>query len=90
MAESFEEEKNAAKENIITWLNEAEEKADELWNKNQDQVRLYFKGNDERKPIGIFPQEDSALSSVWIRQSPSKETPQWLSLSGNKINLWKR
>ena len=63
MTENFEEEKNTAKKNIITWLNEAEEKADELWNKDQDQVRLYFKGSDERKPIGIIPQEAMPIFS---------------------------
>jgi len=48
-------EKAEAKQNIIAWLKEAEEKADELWNKGQEQVKQYFKGNDERKTIGIIP-----------------------------------
>ena len=56
MSTKYETEKIEAKQNIITWLKEAEEKADELWNKNQEQVKLYFKGNDERKAIGIIPE----------------------------------
>ena len=39
-------EKEVFRQNIINWLQEAEEKADELWNKDQNQVKLYFKGND--------------------------------------------
>ena len=56
MVDTLEAEKAAARQNILTWLKEAEEKADELWNKDQDQVKLYFKDNDERKSIGIIPQ----------------------------------
>lgn len=37
-------EKEVFRQNIINWLQEAEEKADELWNKDQNQVKLYFKG----------------------------------------------
>lgn len=53
----LETEKAEARQNTIAWLNEAEEKAEELWNKNQDQVKLYFKENDERKVVGIIPEE---------------------------------
>ena len=54
MTDFLEIEKAEAKHNIIAWLKEAEEKADELWNKDQEQVKKYFKGTDERKPIGII------------------------------------
>lgn len=43
------------------WIKEAEEKADELWNKDQEQVRLFFKGNDERKSIGIISSRDMVV-----------------------------
>ena len=54
-------EKEVFRQNIINWLQEAEEKADELWNKDQNQVKLYFKGNDERKPIGIISDKDMCV-----------------------------
>ena len=54
-------EKQTAKQNIELWIKEAEEKADELWNKDQEQVRLFFKGNDERKSIGIISSEDMII-----------------------------
>lgn len=54
---SIETEKLQAKQQIITWLQEAEDTAEMVWNKNQEQVRQFFKGNDERKPIGIFSEE---------------------------------
>ena len=63
MEETLAAEKIEARKNIIAWLNEAEEKADVLWNKDQEQVKLYFKGNDERKPIGIIPQHVMPLFS---------------------------
>lgn len=56
--ESLEIEKEEARHNIELWIDEAEEKADELWNKDQEQVRLFFKDNDERKPIGIISFRD--------------------------------
>ena len=49
--ESLEIEKEEARHNIELWIKVAEEKADELWNKDQEQVRLFFKDNDERKTI---------------------------------------
>ncbi len=55
MCDDIELEKEAAKNHIKAWLEEAEEKAADLWNKDQDQVKLYFKNNDERKSIGIIP-----------------------------------
>ena len=38
MADKLSVEKAEARQNIIRWLSEAEEKADELWNKNQNEV----------------------------------------------------
>lgn len=58
---NLEFEKAEAKNNIIKWLNEAEEKADELWNKDQEAVKLFFKDNDERKPIGIISSSDMPI-----------------------------
>ena len=57
MADKLSVEKAEARQNIIRWLSEAEEKADELWNKNQNEVKEFFKGNDERKSIGVIPSE---------------------------------
>ena len=59
--DSLEIEKKSAKQNIELWIKEAEEKADELWNKDQEQVRLFFKGNDERKSIGIISSRDMVV-----------------------------
>ena len=57
----LEIEKKEARLNIENWIKEAEEKADELWNKDQEQVRLFFKGNDERKSIGIISSRDMVV-----------------------------
>lgn len=56
--DTLEIEKQIAKQNITLWIKEAEEKADKLWNKDQEQVKLFFKNNDERKSIGIISSED--------------------------------
>ena len=57
MPNTIEAEKSEARQNIIAWLNEAEEKASDLWNKDQEQVKQYFKKADERKAIGILPEK---------------------------------
>ncbi len=59
--DTLEIEKNEARQNIENWIKEAEEKADELWNKDQEQVRLFFRDNDERKSIGIIPSRDMVV-----------------------------
>ncbi len=59
--DTLEIEKKEARLNIENWIKEAEEKADELWNKDQEQVRLFFKGNDERKSIGIISSRDMVV-----------------------------
>ena len=59
--DTLEIEKKEARLNIKNWIKEAEEKADELWNKDQEQVRLFFKGNDERKSIGIISSRDMVV-----------------------------
>ncbi len=59
--DTLEIEKKEARLNIENWIKEAEEKADELWNKDQEQVRLFFKGNDERKSIGIISSGDMVV-----------------------------
>ena len=59
--DTLEIEKKEARLNIEIWIKEAEEKADELWNKDQEQVRLFFKGNDERKSIGIISSRDMVV-----------------------------
>lgn len=59
--DTLEIEKKEARINIKNWIKEAEEKADELWNKDQEQVRLFFKGNDERKSIGIISSRDMVV-----------------------------
>ncbi|MBR0033141.1 MAG: hypothetical protein IJP61_12780 [Treponema sp.] len=56
MNDKIKLEKEEAKKHIKAWLEEAEEKAADLWNKDQEQVKLYFKDNDERKSIGIIPE----------------------------------
>ena len=45
MTDFLEIEKAEAKHNIIAWLKEAEEKADELWNKDQEQVKKILQRN---------------------------------------------
>ena len=52
-------EKKEARKTIDNWLYEAEERASDLWNKDQLQVKKYFleKGTEERKSIGIIPLE---------------------------------
>ena len=59
--DTLEIEKKEARLNIENWIKEAEEKADDLWNKDQEQVRLFFKGNDERKSIGIISSRDMVV-----------------------------
>ena len=59
--DTLEIEKKEARHNIEMWIKEAEEKADELWNKDQEQVRLFFKDNDERKSIGIISSGDMVI-----------------------------
>ena len=59
--DTLEIEKKEARLNIENWIKEAEEKADELWNKDQEQVRLFFKDNDERKSIGIISSGDMVV-----------------------------
>ena len=63
MESCLDDEKAEARQNIIAWLKEAEEKAEDLWNKDQEQVRFYFKGNDERKAVGIIPEEVMSIFS---------------------------
>lgn len=57
----IEIEKQEAQKNVKAWLKEAEEKSDELWNKDQEEVKLFFKNSDERKAIGIISSEDMAI-----------------------------
>ena len=59
--DTLEIEKKEARLNIENWIKEAEEKADDLWNKDQEQVRLFFKDNDERKSIGIISSGDMVI-----------------------------
>lgn len=55
--ELLEIEKGEARHNIELWIKEAEEKADFLWNREKEDVKNFFKDNDERKFIGIIPEE---------------------------------
>lgn len=63
MTDKLKSEKAEARQKILSWIKEAEEKADELWNKDQEQVKQYFKGNDERKAIGIISENDMPIFS---------------------------
>lgn len=50
-------EKREAYQTVSNWIYEAEEKAEYLWNKEKEDVKEFFKDNDERKFIGIIPSE---------------------------------